>query len=177
MDFGIPYFQANASIVIESRNYAWLMMIGYSAQYIGDCSENPLWGPHEATIRMNFRMAFDTAHMDPKSRSPSSNWKICAFQIHVKPPDRAGFVAFKKAIFCQVDNTSTGDVLWFHGRLFWAWPKKPGIPPAVFMGKLMINRWIFGNPWQPYFPTNPCRWKLTLLLRFGTLGPPEIFVL
>ena len=83
MDFGIPYFQANASIVIESRNYAWLMTIGYAAQYIGDCSENPFLGPHEATIRRNFLMAIDTAHMDPAG----VRHQIKKY-VPFKPPDR-----------------------------------------------------------------------------------------
>ena len=168
MDFGIPYFQANASIVIESRNYAWLMMIGYAAQYIGDCSENPLWGPHEATIRRNFLMAIDTAHMDPAG----VRHQIKKY-VPFKPPDR-GLCCFLP--WCQVDNTSTGDVLWFHGRPR-AWPKAREKPPEWLSFQGEIDDKPPMDFWQPDFPTNPCRWKLTLPLRFGTLGSPEIFVL
>jgi len=93
MDFGIPYFQANARIVIESRNYAWLMTIGYAAQYIGDCSENPFLGPHEATIRRNFLMAIDTAHMDPAGVRHQIEQ-----DVPFKAPDFLGFVAFHDAM-------------------------------------------------------------------------------
>jgi len=85
---------------------------------------------HEATIRRNFLMAIDTAHMDPAG---------VRHQIEKDVPFKAparGLCCFLP--WCQVDNTSTGDVLWFHGRPM-AWP-------AVFMGKLMVNRWMFGKP-------------------------------
>ena len=173
MDFGIPYFQANASIVIESRNYAWLMMIGYAAQYIGDCSENPLWGPHEATIRRNFLMAIDTAHMDPAG----VRHQIKKY-VPFKPPDR-GLCCFLP--WCQVDNTSTGDVLWFHGRPR-AWPKKPGKNHQngwAFKGKLMINhQWIFGNPifQQIHVDENSrCHWDLAhwVLQKYSFFSKPK----
>ena len=162
MDFGIPYFQANASIVIESRNYAWLMMIGYAAQYIGDCSENPLWGPHEATIRRNFLMAIDTAHMDPAGvRHQIEQY------VPFKAPDFLGFVAF-----CHDARLTTPPpgICSDSTDAQMAWP-------AVFMGKLMINRWVFGNPifQQIHDENSRCYWDLArwVLQKYSFFSKPK----
>ena len=173
MDFGIPYFQANASIVIESRNYAWLMTIGYAAQYIGDCSENPFLGPHEATIRRNFLMAIDTAHMDPAGvRHQIEQY------VPFKAPDFLGFVAFCHDArlttpppgMCSdsTDGLGLGQKPGKNHQNGWA-----------FKGKLMINhQWIFGNPifQQIHVDENSrCHWDLAhwVLQKYSFFSKPK----